>query len=69
MQKTSWPYRVRYESSLKTSKEQLNTVLCFSLYFGNFFVSQRCAGEIAAVANEYCAVGVAYEARVSGDSY
>lgn len=26
----------------------------------------RCAGEIAAVANEYCAVGVAYEARISG---
>ncbi|XP_065071198.1 proprotein convertase subtilisin/kexin type 7-like [Rhopilema esculentum] len=26
----------------------------------------RCAGEIAAVANEYCAVGVAYEAKVSG---
>lgn len=26
----------------------------------------RCAGEIAAVANEFCAVGVAFGARVSG---
>ena len=26
----------------------------------------RCAGEIAAVANSYCAVGVAYNAKVSG---
>ena len=26
----------------------------------------RCAGEIAAVKNSYCAVGVAYEARIAG---
>ena len=26
----------------------------------------RCAGEIAAVPNTYCAVGVAYGAKVSG---
>ena len=27
----------------------------------------RCAGEIAAVPNTYCAVGVAYGAKVSGN--
>ena len=29
----------------------------------------RCAGEIAAVPNTYCAVGVAYGAKVSGKDY
>ena len=32
----------------------------------NFSLISRCAGEIAAVANEYCAVGVAFGAKVSG---
>ena len=34
----------------------------------NFFhwIAFRCAGEIAAVPNTYCAVGVAYGAKVSG---
>ena len=29
----------------------------------------RCAGEIAAVPNTYCAVGVAYGAKVSGNGF
>lgn len=28
----------------------------------------RCAGEIAAVKNDYCGVGVAFESRISGDT-
>ena len=26
----------------------------------------RCAGEISAVANDYCGVGVAYQSKISG---
>jgi len=36
------------------------------LYLINFVLICRCAGEIAAVPNTYCAVGVAYGAKVSG---
>lgn len=33
------------------------------------FFPYRCAGEIAAVPNTYCAVGVAYGAKVSGKDF
>ena len=33
----------------------------------NIIFNNRCAGEIAAVPNTYCAVGVAYGAKVSGN--
>jgi len=33
------------------------------------FLTTMCAGEIAAVPNTYCAVGVAYGAKVSGNGF
>lgn len=35
-------------------------------FWNSFICAFRCAGEIAAVPNTYCAVGVAYGAKVSG---
>ena len=42
-------------------------ILIYTVLLDNNHHGTRCAGEIAAVANSYCAVGVAYHAKVSGE--
>ena len=46
-----------------------NELSCKNSKYLLHFFPYRCAGEIAAVPNTYCAVGVAYGAKVSGKDF